>query len=62
MRTSVFYRLDSGNISVLQAGQWEHQCFTGWTEPTWGIPAKCESLGKTATIPRIRTFECIVIV
>ena len=31
MGTLVFYRLDSENISVLQAGQWEHQCFTGWT-------------------------------
>ena len=26
MRTSVFYRLDNENISVLQAGQSEHQC------------------------------------
>ena len=30
----MFYRLDSGNISVLQAGQWKHQCFTGWTVET----------------------------
>ena len=34
MGTSVFYRLDSENISVLQAGQWKHQCFTGWTVET----------------------------
>ena len=34
MGTSVFDRPDSWKISVLQAGQWEHQCFTGWTVGT----------------------------
>ena len=34
MGTSVFYKLDSENISVLQAGQWEHQCCTDWTVGT----------------------------
>ena len=34
METPVFYRLDSGNFSVLQAGQWKHQCLTGWTVET----------------------------
>ena len=30
----MFDRLDSGNISVLQAGQWKHKCLTGWTVET----------------------------
>ena len=34
MGTSVFDRLESGNISVLQAGQWGRQCLTGWTVVT----------------------------